>query len=243
MAGDLQMAPREAFGHGVEADRHGSAHDVATQRGAHADGVAAHQVLLQLVHLAHGDACGRELAEAGGDAVGYLFLGDDAGDDLMRPHDPLPRGAGELRDSAAARHGDNILDGESLAADRHSLHLQLLRPGGDPAASWPIVACGGDRHSHAPAASPSGLYTQDEPWRAGRRQMFHPLPRAPPHGTAKPDRCRLRSGPVAATRRSERRVKRGSLMNKLLGRYPRLALCAVFVASFVLASGAGRKWC
>jgi hypothetical protein len=32
-------------------------------------------------------------------------------------------------------------------------------------------------------------------------------------------------------------------MNKLLGRYPRLALCAVFVASFVLASGAGRKWC
>jgi hypothetical protein len=32
-------------------------------------------------------------------------------------------------------------------------------------------------------------------------------------------------------------------MNKLLGRYPRLALCAVALASFLLASGAGRKWC
>jgi hypothetical protein len=32
-------------------------------------------------------------------------------------------------------------------------------------------------------------------------------------------------------------------MNKLLGRHPRLALYAVIVASFVLASGAGRKWC
>jgi hypothetical protein len=31
-------------------------------------------------------------------------------------------------------------------------------------------------------------------------------------------------------------------MEKLLGRYPRLALYVVVVASFVLASGAGRKW-
>jgi hypothetical protein len=31
-------------------------------------------------------------------------------------------------------------------------------------------------------------------------------------------------------------------VNKLLARTPRLALYAVVVASFVLASGAGRKW-
>jgi hypothetical protein len=31
-------------------------------------------------------------------------------------------------------------------------------------------------------------------------------------------------------------------MDKLLGRYPRLVLFAVVVASFVLASGAGKKW-
>lgn len=31
-------------------------------------------------------------------------------------------------------------------------------------------------------------------------------------------------------------------MNKLLGRYPRMALLAVAVASFLLAGGAGRKW-
>lgn len=31
-------------------------------------------------------------------------------------------------------------------------------------------------------------------------------------------------------------------MDKLLGRYPRLALYVVIVASFLLASGAGKKW-
>ena len=31
-------------------------------------------------------------------------------------------------------------------------------------------------------------------------------------------------------------------MDKLLGKYPRLALYAMVVASFVLASGAGKKW-
>ena len=45
----------------------------------------------------------------------------------------------------------------------------------------------------------------------------------------------------AAPRR--RRLEKGRRMNTLLGRYPRLALCAVAIASFLLASGAGRKWC
>ncbi len=31
-------------------------------------------------------------------------------------------------------------------------------------------------------------------------------------------------------------------MNKLLWKYPRVVLCAVAIASFLLASGAGRKW-
>ena len=31
-------------------------------------------------------------------------------------------------------------------------------------------------------------------------------------------------------------------MNKIFGRYPRMALVAVAIASFVLAGGAGRKW-
>lgn len=39
------------------------------------------------------------------------------------------------------------------------------------------------------------------------------------------------------------RLKGGSYMKNLLGRYPRVALCAVAIASFLLASGAGRKWC
>jgi hypothetical protein len=32
-------------------------------------------------------------------------------------------------------------------------------------------------------------------------------------------------------------------MNKLLGRYPRPLLLVAAIASFLLASGAGRKWC
>lgn len=31
-------------------------------------------------------------------------------------------------------------------------------------------------------------------------------------------------------------------MNKLMGKYPRLAFYALLVVSFALASGAGRKW-
>jgi len=31
-------------------------------------------------------------------------------------------------------------------------------------------------------------------------------------------------------------------MDKLLSRYPRLALFVVVVASFILTSGAGKKW-
>jgi hypothetical protein len=32
-------------------------------------------------------------------------------------------------------------------------------------------------------------------------------------------------------------------MSKLLGRYPRQLLFVAAIASFLLASGAGRKWC
>jgi hypothetical protein len=49
------------------------------------------------------------------------------------------------------------------------------------------------------------------------------------------------SGPVAVER-PHRLVERGHRMDKLLGRYPRLALYAVTVVSFLLASGAGKKW-
>ncbi len=32
------------------------------------------------------------------------------------------------------------------------------------------------------------------------------------------------------------------MFNRLVGKYPRLAFYAVLVFSFVMASGAGRKW-
>jgi hypothetical protein len=31
-------------------------------------------------------------------------------------------------------------------------------------------------------------------------------------------------------------------MDKLTGRYPRLAILALLIASFIVAGGAGRKW-
>ena len=77
--GDLESrTPGEAFGHRVEADDHGGAHDVAAESGPHADGVAAHQVLLQLLDLLDGDARRGQLAEAGRDPVGHLPVRDDA---------------------------------------------------------------------------------------------------------------------------------------------------------------------
>ena len=42
------------------------------------------------------------------------------------PHDALARGGGELRGGAAARHGDDVLDGERFAADGDDGHVLLL---------------------------------------------------------------------------------------------------------------------
>ena len=124
--GDLEADPGVTFGHRVEADDHGGAHDVAVQRGSYADGVAAHQVLLQLLDLLDGDARRGQLPEAGRDPVGHLLVRDDARDDLVRPHDAVARGGGELRGSAAARHGDDVLDGERFAADGDDGHCARL---------------------------------------------------------------------------------------------------------------------
>ena len=76
--GDRGAHAGVAARHRVEADGHGRAHDLARERHADADGVAAHEVLLQLLDLVDGDVRGGQLAEAGGDAVGHLLLGDDA---------------------------------------------------------------------------------------------------------------------------------------------------------------------
>ena len=71
------------------------AHDLAAERYADADRVAAHEVLLQLADLVGGDVRGGELAETGRDAVGDLLLGDHARDDVVGRVDTLARGPAE----------------------------------------------------------------------------------------------------------------------------------------------------
>ena len=118
---------RVAARHGVEADGHGGAHDLARERRAHADGVTAHQVLLQLVDLVDRDVRGGQLAEAGGDAVGDLLLGDDARDDVVGARRCASRAARPRVTSAPPRAtATTSLDAERRVADddlRHSARL------------------------------------------------------------------------------------------------------------------------
>jgi hypothetical protein len=111
-----------AAGHGVEADRHGRAHDLAGEGHADADRVAAHEVLLQLAQFVGGDVGGGELAEARGDPVGHLLLGDDACDDVVGRVDALARGPAEGDLGPAARHREDIFDAQRGVTDRDLCH-------------------------------------------------------------------------------------------------------------------------
>ena len=117
---------RVAPGERVDADRHRRAHDVARQRLADADGVAAHQVLLQLADLVDGDVRRGELAEAGGHAVDDALLGDDLLDDVARAGDAVERGCAELDRPARARHRDHVGDAQRRVADDERLHSTTI---------------------------------------------------------------------------------------------------------------------
>ena len=112
--------------HRVEADRHAGAHDLARERHAHADGVASHKVLLQLVHLVGGDVRGGKLAEAGGHAVGDLLFGHDLRDHFVGAVDALARRRAEAHLGSTARHGHDIVDGERGVADHDLRHCDRL---------------------------------------------------------------------------------------------------------------------
>ena len=124
--GHREPDARVAARHRVQADGHRRAHDLARERRAQPDGVAAHQVLLQLADLVDGDVRGGQQAEAGGDAVGDLLAGDDGGDDVVGRLDALARGSAEGHLGPAARDGDDLVDGERRVADDELRHVVLL---------------------------------------------------------------------------------------------------------------------
>ena len=112
--------------HRVQADRHRGAHHLARERRAETDGVAAHQVLLQLSDLVHGDVRGSQQAEACGHAIGDLLACDHAGDDVVGRLDALARGRAEGDLGPAARDGDDLVGGERRVADHELRHVVLL---------------------------------------------------------------------------------------------------------------------
>ena len=74
--------------------------------------------------LLDGDVRRRELAEAGGDAVGDLLLGDDVGDHLVRAIDALDARRSPRDDAgAAARHRHDGVDRQRPIADHHTIHV------------------------------------------------------------------------------------------------------------------------
>ena len=77
---------------------------------ADSDGVAAHEVLLQLLDLLRRDAGRRQLAEAGRDSVDDALLLDDPLDDRGRPRQSLARDAAEFQRGTLTSDGDDVLD-------------------------------------------------------------------------------------------------------------------------------------
>ncbi len=138
---------------GVETDRHGGAHDVARQRLTDADGVAAHEVLLQLARLVGRDVRRGELAEAGRHAVDDVPARDDV-DDVTGQLDALTRGVAEAHLGVAARHGHDVVDGEraSPISTRSTASPSFWRPRRPPhTILWPT--CTRTKGAHAEATT------------------------------------------------------------------------------------------
>ena len=102
----------------VGAEQHQSAHDVGRKRIAHAGGVAADQVGLELVEIVRRDANVGELAESGVDPVHRAPTGDRGLDRFPAGDESLAGGAVNGNDRLrAARNPHHVRDGERAAVE------------------------------------------------------------------------------------------------------------------------------
>ena len=111
---------------GLQPQEHQRPHDLALDARAHAGGVRADDVALQLGAQLRADVPGRERAEAGGDAVDRLRLRGQGLHDLPRAAARAARAsAGELDAGAVAGHGEHVLGRGAGCPDHHSVHIHI----------------------------------------------------------------------------------------------------------------------
>lgn len=110
---------------GLEPQEHQRADDLALDVRAHAGGVRADDVALQLGAQFRADVPGGQGAEAGGDAVDGLRLGRQRVDDLAGRGEGHHRFAGEFDPGAVARHGEYVGRGHPGRPHHHSVHIHI----------------------------------------------------------------------------------------------------------------------
>ncbi len=126
--GDLGADAGVAGGDGLQAQEHQGAHDLALDAGAHAGGVRAHDVALELRPELVADVAGGEGAEAGGDAVDGLGLGGERVDDLPGGGEGLHGLGRQLDAGAVAGDVDDVLRGRAGRAEDDCLHIHIQHP-------------------------------------------------------------------------------------------------------------------
>ena len=131
---------------GVRAEEQHRADDIDRERVAHAGGVASDEVALQRAQLADRDADGREIAEAGVDAVDRRFARGELRDELRGLRHASLRRAIERRGRAATGDREHVGDAEVRAGQSQRWQLVgLLQVLPIPGGELGVVARGPDR--------------------------------------------------------------------------------------------------
>ncbi len=120
--------PGVAGGDGLEPEEHQGADDLALDARAHAGGVRADDVALELGAQLGTDVPGGEGAEPGGHPVDGFGLGGQRVDDLAGAGECVERLAGQLDPCVAAGNGDDVLGGGTGRPHHDSVHIHIQHP-------------------------------------------------------------------------------------------------------------------
>ena len=119
--GELDAATAETLGEHVGAEQQHGARFGLAERLAHAAGMAADEVGLELGEMVAGDADVSQLAEAGVDAVDRLPRGDNALDKRAARGHALARGVSDGDGTTFERDGFDFGKSEGLAIETGAL--------------------------------------------------------------------------------------------------------------------------
>lgn len=115
-------------GDGLQPEEHQRADHLALDARAHAGGVRADDVALELGAQLGTDVPGGEGAESRGHPVDGLGLGGEGVDDLAGAGECVERLAGQLDPCVAAGDGDDVLGSGPGGPDHNSVHIHIQHP-------------------------------------------------------------------------------------------------------------------